>query len=214
MRSPTVLWMIAGTIAAAPLAWLLPASWSARSAAQTRLDQLASATESGHRIADIERALPEWTRRTPVAGGLAQDVAAVLAASGLPPATLGSLAGSGDEGLDASPTSPASTEPRAVRRRANLTLSGLTLPQLGAFLNHFRMRLEAWTVTSVDITPTEATATTGGATGGGAGVTGGGAGSGSGGSDLPLRVQLTVETLSLTRPSATKAPSPIIGGNQ
>ena len=93
MRSPTALWVTAGTIAAAPLVWLLPASWSARSAAQSRLDQLANAAESSRRIADIEHSLPEWTRRTPAAGGLAQDVAAVLAASGLPPAALGSLAG-------------------------------------------------------------------------------------------------------------------------
>ncbi|MFN0011299.1 MAG: hypothetical protein ACKVS8_06610 [Phycisphaerales bacterium] len=189
MRSPVALWFVAAVVAGAPLAWFAPASWSARSAAQARLDQLASAEELARRMADLQRALPGWTHRAPTGSGLAQDVAAVLAASGLPPATLVSLAASGDEGASSGPAAhPASSEPRVLRRRANLALAGLTLPQLGTFLGHFRQRLEAWTVTSVEIAPIEGTSPNGG--------------------DLPLRIQLAAETLALSKPERPASPTP------
>ncbi|MFN0012195.1 MAG: hypothetical protein ACKVS8_11195 [Phycisphaerales bacterium] len=193
MRSPLALWLVAAVVAGAPLAWFVPASWSARSAAHARLDQLASAEESARRIADLQGSLPEWTRRAPPGSGVAQDVAAVLAASGLPPATLVSLAASGDEGATSVPsgTPAASSELRVLRRRANLALSGLTLPQLGTFLGHFRQRLDVWTVTSVEITPIEAASPSAG-----------------GGGDLPLRIQLAAETLSLFKPERPASATP------
>ncbi len=190
MRSPLTLWLVVAVVAGAPLAWFAPAAWSARSAANARLGQLASATESARRIADLQVSLPEWTHRAPTGSGLAQDVAAVLAASGLPPSTLVSLAASGDEGAPSgSALAPgAAGEPRVLRRRAHLTLSGLTLPQLGTFLGHFRQRLDAWTITSVEITPIEATSANGG--------------------DLPLRIQLAAETLALFKPERPAPATP------
>ncbi len=217
-RSPRGIWTLAGLAAALPLAWLVPVHHTARSEARARLDQLAEATDAAARITALERTLPEWARATgrgvhatgAPRAGLAQQVAGLLAAVNLPPATLANLNATGDDGTAAGSAllggagggggggGPAgSDQPRVVRRRAALTLTGLTLPQLGAFIADWRERLPEWTLTSIEITPIDAAAQA--AVGGGAtGSAGGGGGAGGGGSDLPLRVQITTETLALT----------------
>ncbi|MCC6321910.1 MAG: hypothetical protein IT438_10810 [Phycisphaerales bacterium] len=101
---------------------------------------------------------------------LATASSEVLAAAGLPTATLASL----------SPESAATERIEKAfltRTRATLTLSPITLPQFGRFLDVWRQRLPGWTVARVDLEPRRETAA-----------------STPGGGDLPLRAVIAVES--------------------
>lgn len=112
---------------------------------------LAAFTGLAERVRELDRlqarASP-WPWRSSAEGGLAREVSAVLAAAGLPASTLTSL--SPDNGA------PLPGDGGLTQLRAGLTLSAITLPQLGRFLAEWRRRQAGaggWTVTAIDLVP-------------------------------------------------------------
>jgi len=95
--------------------------------------------------------------------GLAGKVSQGLSRSGLAPSVMQSLspeAESSDKGL--------------VRQHVTLTLAGLTLPQVGKFLDAWRSNEPNWVVSGLDLSP---------------------AGAGTPGADLPLRAVITMDAM-------------------
>ncbi len=227
--TPLGVWVLSALIALPVLGWCAPAAWIAHEDARTRRDQLAAARVHAGEIAAARAGLPAWARRgehrtaehsgdgtTGAAPGtsLAQEVSALLAATGLPPSTLASLSTAG-EGTAGGPTlaGPGSSNaPRLLRRRASVALSGLTLPQLGGVLAAWRERLDAWAIVSVEVAPIDGPAAAAPATfthapphAAASPPASGGASTPSSsppgtGRDLPLRVALVAESLSLVEP--------------
>ncbi|HYE02315.1 MAG TPA: hypothetical protein VD963_03665, partial [Phycisphaerales bacterium] len=123
------------------------------------------------RLRELERGLPSWARRSAPIAGLAQRVTSALAATGIDPATLGSLA---PEARAAGRAGSA----EFVRHQATLNLTGVTLPQVGLFLAAWREREPDWTVVSIDLRPLPTAAAPPGG-------------------DLPLQAVLRLESISL-----------------
>lgn len=101
---------------------------------------------------------------------LAARVAEAMAQSGLPPSLLENLSAETERHTDSS--SP------IARRGATLTLSPVTLPDLGRFLVRWREREPDWLVTGVDLKPRPGPPD-------------------AAGGDLPLRVSLSLERLEI-----------------
>lgn len=189
--SPRILWSIVIAIA---LATLVPITWKWQSAARSerlQTDRLARLTAQATLINELRGKLPEWALAPKVAGMLAPEVGATLAVAGLPPSAMASLSadpeGQGSSGFDGS-TSAAPAQART--RRATLVLGGVTLPQLGAFLQQWRDRQPAWTVATIDVGPEQGSAAA--------------AAKAQTGGDLPLRAVLTLENLSLQRSGSAR----------
>ncbi len=107
-------------------------------------------------------------------GGLPGRINQSLTQSGLTASALQSLSPetqSSDKGL--------------VRQHAVLTLSGITLPQVGKFLNTWRTREPAWVISGLDLSPS---------------------GTGTPGADLPLRAVITLDAIFKEQPHLTSAP--------
>ncbi len=166
-----LIWTLAGISSAAALAVALPAAMNSRSAARRELGQLERDRGPAQQIAAARASAPAWAARPRPWRGLARSVSAVLESSGLPPSALSSL----------SPEAVAAVSDQAQlgakRQRASLSLTGVTLPGLGRFLEAWRSAEPAWTITSIDIGPERSAAATAPAEGG----------------DLPLRALVRLE---------------------
>lgn len=121
--------------------------YSARAGAGVALRQLAVVRADSGEIASIRAAAPPESRWPRPAPGLATRVADVVSKSGLPPSAFQSL----------SPETESTVGISGLRKQAaRVTLDGLTLPDLGRFLQEWRTAEPLWTVTSIDITPAAA----------------------------------------------------------
>jgi hypothetical protein len=105
-------------------------------------------------------------------GVLTPRVTAALEQAGLASTALASLSPEAESQVASQPGL------RVFRRRAALTLNGVTLPQIGKFLSVWRIAEPAWTPTTIDVSPA----------GGRPPETGG---------DLPLRTVITIETIAV-----------------
>jgi len=117
----------------------------------------------------------------PPSTGLASQISKALAHCGIPASTLQSL----------SPESQSASGTGCIRKRATLNLTGLTLPQVGAFLAAWRGA--DYTVSSIELSPLERTPQ---------------ASAASPGADLPLRAVITLEGLFRDLPNPAGAPKP------
>jgi hypothetical protein len=142
---------------------------AARDAAQREVAALRATQDQVREIAALRAAIPAWAAKGPPPSGLAQRVSGALAAAGLPATALASLSAEND--LAAGPP-----ELRARRRRATLTLAGVTLPRVGALLAAWREREPDWTIAAVELNPEQGKAPPQGG-------------------DLPLRAVITLEAL-------------------
>jgi len=121
-------------------------SWAGRSALQAdRASRQAAAAldaiqSQAHELAALRAAVPPDRRP---GSGLAARVSAVLARSGLPASALSSL----------SPESAMSAGSGFKRQHATLVLAGATLPQVGAFLRHWRDAEPAWVIAGIELNP-------------------------------------------------------------
>ncbi len=86
-----------------------------------------------HEIAHLRAVAPRWTDESSPQPDLAQRLGAVIATAGLPASTLAML----------TPDS----------RSAAITLTGLTLPRLGALLDLWREQGADWIVTNIELAP-------------------------------------------------------------
>jgi hypothetical protein len=181
--SPAALWVATALVCGLVL---IPTGWTwAQAARQSRAqgDRLARIAGSAQQLTELEARLPAWALIPKSTAALAPQVSAVLAAAGLPASAMTSLSAE-----SASPASPGATV-RAQARHATLVLSGLTLPQVGSFLQAWRQKQPAWTVSQIELSP-EASAV---------GALGKPSSRPDTGGDLPLHAVLTLETLSLQR---------------
>lgn len=201
--SPRTVWVLALLVSMPALVvtgWKYRGASSAEAASAKKLQRVTAQAEE---IRQLRVSMPTWAN-SPTPGAeskepLAQRVPAAIAAAGLPATALSSLSpesNSGDGGA-----SGGKTGVRIDRRRATLTFGALTLPQLGRFLAAWREREPGWVVTSIDATPERSGADRGGADRGGHG------GQAQAGGDLPVRVVLAVENVSVHRPKVVSDPS-------
>ncbi len=157
------LWLACTLASATVLVWSGRAAHAASDALRSSLRSLAHQHALAQDIARVRATIPSRGEPPRPASELAARVTAALTSAGLGPAN---LAGFGAE--------PARRDPRAGLRvqRATATLGGVTLPQLGRFLDAWSRAEPAWIVMSIDLTP-------------GAAPTGGG--------DVPLRAVIGLE---------------------
>ena len=178
--SSGMLWCVVGVVSASAL---VPTGWSwlhavrLERAESLRLERV---KHQAQKLGDLKTKLPEWALAAKAAGTLAPEVSAALGASGLPASAMASL--SADP--ETAGTPGASAAGIQVRHRhATLVLGSVTLAQLGTFLQTWRQRQPAWTVSMMDVSPEPNGAALKAQTGG----------------DLPLHAVLTMETLTLER---------------
>lgn len=169
------LWLVVLAVCGTGIALAGRAEVSAKRNAGSEVNRFNLLVEQGRTLSRLRGLKPAWAD-SPVAGqevGLAPSVSAVLASCGLPASTLSSLSPE---------TNVASVGPLKVQRQhATLTLTAITLPQLGTFLEAWRKHEPAWVTSSIEIT-SDGGRPTNPATPGG---------------DLPLRAVMAIETLRL-----------------
>lgn len=164
---PSVIMLTGGGVA-----WSRAARENAEQSA--RLSRIMTSVES---LARRRSELPRWATHAPSTDALAPQVSAALTSAGLPASVMKSLsADSGAGGV----TGGSATHIR--RRRATALLQPVTLPQLGRFLQQWRQRQPMWTVAALDVQPEAVQAGSEVAKLGG---------------DLPLRVTVALESLSV-----------------
>lgn len=122
---------------------------------------------------------------------ISSRVAAALSSTGLPASMVTSL----QREPDVAAAQQAAL--RASRARVMFTLEGLSLPQLGGFLAAWKRREPEWSVVSADITP-QPPPSSSARSSSAASSSLNAASVWAKGGDAPLRVSLTIESLSLT----------------
>jgi hypothetical protein len=147
-----------------------------RAGAERQLSVYQGALAQTRELAQLRAKAPAWTTRGRPPTGLTPRISAALASCGLPASSVASVSPESESPLG-------ETDLHARRTRAVITLTGVTLPQLGSFLGAWRTREPAWTVSSVDLSPQN-----------GQGATGAGSASAAGG-DMPLRAVIGIETM-------------------
>lgn len=170
-RAWTTLLCLVGAASIAGMAGSLSRSARAESQAWNEVAGFASLRKTAEEFVSLRQAT--LTRGDdPKPARLATTIGEVLAAAGLPASTLANLSPESElqERTD--------QQVRLLRKRATLTLTPLTLPQFGRYLDEWRRRLPDWTVARIDLEPRKDVAP-------------------SPGSDLSLRVVITIENLQL-----------------
>jgi hypothetical protein len=138
-----LVWLLAAC-SIATLAWAGHRYWLARADANLAMLQLQRVTADVNDIAALRTAAPPESRRPRPTSGLGAKIGDVIAKAGLPQSCLQSL----------SPETESPVGNAGLRRQlAKLTLEGLTLPELGAWLAEWRTAQPQWTVASIEITP-------------------------------------------------------------
>lgn len=150
------------------LAWSGHRWAMARTEANIAIRQLALVSADAKEIASIKASSPPESRRPRPAPGLATRVADVVSKADLRQAALQNL----------SPETESAAGAGLRRQAAKITMDGMTLSELGRFLNEWRNAEPMWTVCSIDITPTPAKTR-----------------KASGPTDRPLRAVLGIETI-------------------
>jgi hypothetical protein len=158
----------------------------ARSKATTELARLSTVTPQVREIAALRSAAPSWSARAKPGTALAPTAAAAIASSGLPPSALSNVSPEAQ-------TTVGDGQFKAVRQRATITLTSVTLPDIGRFLDAWRLAEPDWTIAGVDLSPVGDTRRM----------------TPTPGSDLPLRAVIIVESMTMQSPSNRFLP----GGN-
>jgi hypothetical protein len=153
------------------LAFTAPRAADARSKAATAQARLREVARDAGVINALRSEVPDAPESDQSRGGLTPRVTTVLQQAGLPANVLASLSPEAESAI------ATQGGVRVSRRRATLTLAGVTLPQVGRFLEAWRTSEPAWTPTNIDLSPVGA--------GGKPLETGG---------DLPLRAVIAIET--------------------
>jgi len=168
-NSLAILWMLAGSAAVIAPAAAWRSYIMAHDRASFETTRLTSLRKKGDEIVKLRAASPRWSLPAQEAGSLAPKVTLALSAAGVAASALASLS-------PQSQTVAAPDGTRLLKRSAALTLTPIKLPELGAFLEAWRTASPGWVVALIDVSPDAAATTTPGA-------------------DLPLRVNLTLESL-------------------
>ncbi|MFN7021599.1 MAG: hypothetical protein ACK4WH_09765 [Phycisphaerales bacterium] len=157
-------------LAGAAVAVIAPGAARARHDAVVAQASLRDAVRDAELIATMRTEVPEAPTDDSSRGGLTPRITAALERAGLPVGALASLSPEAESQV----VSQAGV--RVSRRRATLTLAGVTLPAVGRFLDAWRAAEPGWTPMSIDVSPA----------GGQAPEAGG---------DLPLRAVVVIESI-------------------
>lgn len=149
-------------------------SYHDASAAQVTLQ---SAARDASVVIAMRDAVPVSMPSNQSQGGLTPRVTAALALAGVPDSALASLSPEAESQVLSQPGL------RITRRRATLTLSGITLPQVGRFLDAWRAAEPSWTTSGIDLSPASGQST-------------------EAGGDQPLRAIITIETATVSHDGA------------
>ncbi len=131
--------------------------WSARSTLTTRA--LADAQRHEYQLAAAQLAelgslrhkAPTFVTADMPSEDLTRRITRSLTMAGLSPSAMTSLTPESDQAASAARTSE--NKPLYIRRSARLTLDGITLPQLGKFLEAWRSSEPGWLASSIDLSP-------------------------------------------------------------
>jgi hypothetical protein len=171
------IWIGAVGVAGAAVGVTAPSTARARQDLVVAQASLRDAARNAEVIATMRTQAPEALTDDPSRGGLTPRVTAALERAGLPVGALASLSPEAESQV------VGQAGVRVSRRRATLTLAGVTLPAVGRFLDAWRSAEPAWTPTSIDVAPAGGQATEAGGAGG----------------DLPLRVVIVIESIAVRR---------------
>lgn len=174
IRPVFYIWIGTIVILASTLGLTAPGAFRAHRESYIAQTTLRNTAHDAGVVTALRAAVPESPADDQARGGLTPRVTAALERAGLPASALVSLSPEAESQLAGQPGL------RVSRRRATLTLTGVTLPQVGKFLDAWRSAEPAWTPASIDISPA----------GGKAPEAGG---------DLPLRVVITIEAAVVRR---------------
>jgi hypothetical protein len=141
MNTPILSWTVAMLASVAMLAWSVPAGTRARAGARAQLGRLAQVRQHAEAIDGQGRA----RRQVDANASLAEEAGRALAEAGLDASLLVAL--SPGQGVLVSSNPPVTLE------RATLRWEGLTLPQLGRLLDHWRSAAPGWTITTIEVAP-------------------------------------------------------------
>ncbi len=166
--SLAALWVGTVVLCAGLIGWSLSAFKASRARSTT---EQSAYIQAATKIAQVEAApsllrVDSASERTT----LASRIADAMAQTGLPHSTLEGLSPESERVITAQ------SDVTVVRTGATLTLSPITLTELGRFLATWRVEEPRWTVASIDITPNRRATT-------------------DRGGDLPLRVIVTIESI-------------------
>lgn len=170
-RPLTTLWLAVGGVSLAAVTLVGRGAVRAQREARIRVAAFEGLRDRVVELDRLQARVQKWPQR-PADTNLAQEISAALSAAGLPSSSLASLA------PDNGAAVPGSAE--LMQLRAGMTLSNVTLPQVGRFLSEWRRRQPspgpAWTVTAIDLAPEAG-------------------GDKAAGGDLPLRAVLNLESI-------------------
>lgn len=188
-RAIALVWAVTLVLSGALMVSVLPRAVRARRAGSVQLAAARTLARSASELARLRAESP--IGRAPPPGGptLTARVSAALAAAGLPVSALDSLS------PESQNIERATDAADLVRRRATMVLTPVTLPRLGRFLAEWHDGSPEWTPTRIDLEPIIADA--GPSRRAPAPSPGSGPGSANPGADLPLRVTVAVESVSL-----------------
>jgi hypothetical protein len=144
----TSLVLIAATVAAM-LVW--KTERDAASRAESSLARVRVLLRQVDQLTRLGSDTPPWAARQRPAPGVAGRLSAALTTSGIPSAVLADVSPQADAPFHDGPGRTGSAGLR--RQRTSLTLTSVTLSQLGAFLGVWRQQEPCWIVTSIDLSP-------------------------------------------------------------
>lgn len=145
---------------------------------ESRANELAQALRDRASLRDLQARRPELMTSHLAIDGLAPRITTTLSVAGVPKSALQSLS------PEAESPSHLGQGVQLFRKRATFTLVGVTLPNLGRFLDAWRHAEPAWTITSLDLAPASGPAPPQGG-------------------DLPLRVIITIDSIRISRLGAS-----------
>ena len=176
-RYLAIAWTLAGAAALGgpALAWRSYSGSHARASVESR--RLVALRDKGEEIASLRAASTHPRTRASEEGSLTPRVAAALSSSGLPASCMASL-------TPQTQMVVGSNGRRVTKRSAAVTLTPIKLQELGSFLQVWRTSEPAWIVSSIELVPDTTAASSPGA-------------------DLPLRVNLSIESLTADEAGGT-----------
>ena len=146
----TVLLAVALASSVTTVAWLASRAFHAASELESQRQRITAVVAKVAELDELRQRVQVVTIAQAQDEDLTRRVTKTLASAGLPAAALSSVTPDADQ--PAGRTSQGNAA--FIRRSARLTLDGLTLPQLGRFLEAWRSSTEGrgWTVAAIDIT--------------------------------------------------------------
>ncbi|HYE63785.1 MAG TPA: hypothetical protein VD997_17470 [Phycisphaerales bacterium] len=143
-----VLPILSALFGAALIGWSAQRYVAALEQATEAADALTVVADQATQLDRLRASAPVESRRSRPAPGLASRIAQVVAVTGLSQGTLQNVTPEVETGIGTG------TGINYRRTAVRLTLDPITLPELGRFLQEWRAAEPAWTVSTIDLTPT------------------------------------------------------------